>query len=228
MELPARFGPLRLASWASFVSFGVASVLCAACESSGASDAPRPATTVKAHPAFALPNTPEMRTTPEPSAIRTNDAPPPPRRDKKDWQANCMIQRACSPETKELPPCDAQLPQRPWVDVVTEGNGVLGKEVVVSGTLGLSLIKKTGSGACAPGACCHKLEMQLVLVGEPTGSLPLRGFTCSGDDSVLCCSVPAEGQAVIAKGRLQKQAAGSSQWQLSEPTLCVIDNTAKH
>jgi hypothetical protein len=99
---------------------------------------------------------------------------------------------------------------------------------VVSGTLGLSLIKKTGPGTCAPGACCNKLEMQLVLVGEPSGSLPLRGFTCSGDDSVLCCSVPAEGQAVVAKGRLQKQPADTSKWQLSDPTLCRVDNTPKH
>jgi len=227
MKFPALFGPLRSPSSARLASLSTACVLCFGCESSGAADAPRPVATVKAHPAFTVPKTAEMRADIEPSAVRLNTPPPKPR-DKKDWQANCLIQRPCTQETKQLPTCDAQAAQRPWVDVVTEGNVLVGKEVEVSGTLGLSLIKKTGSGTCAPGACCHRLEMQIVLVGEPTGSLPLRGLTCSGDDSVLCCSVPAEGQAVVAKGRLQKAAAGGNQWQLSEPTLCLIDNSPKH
>jgi hypothetical protein len=212
---------------ARFAPLGAAWVLCLGCESSGRSDAPRPVATVKAHPAFALPKTPEMLPDPEPSAVHA-DAPAPKKRDKKDWQASCMIQRACVPETKEMPTCEANVLQRPWVDVVSEGDALLGKEVVVSGTLGLSLIKKTGSGACAPGACCHTLEMQIVLVGEPSGSLPLRGLTCSGDDSALCCSVPAEGQAVVARGHLQKGPGGVSKWQLSEPALCLIDNTPRH
>jgi hypothetical protein len=228
MTKPPPLGPLRSPSWAKVASLGVACVLCFGCESSGAADMPKPATTVKAHPAFAVRSTPEMRAEPEPSAARRGDTPPPKQREKKDWQASCRIQRACAPETKAIPTCDAQVPQRPWVDAVTEGNALLGKEVAVSGTLGLSLIKKTGSGTCAPGACCHTLDMQIVLVGEPTGSLPLRGLTCSGDDSALCCSVPAEGQAVVAKGRLQKAAGSGSQWQLSEPSLCLIDNTPKH
>ncbi|HKO54011.1 MAG TPA: hypothetical protein VJV79_40160 [Polyangiaceae bacterium] len=229
MKLPALFAPLRSSGWGKLTSLSAAAVLCFGCESKGAADAPRPARTVKEHPAFALPKTPEMRADPEPSAFAAADAQrqkPPAKKDKKDWQASCKIQTACAPETQPIPTCDAQVPQRPWVDVVTEGDAVLDKEVVVSGTLGLSLIKKTGSGTCAPGACCHTLAMQIVLVGEPNGSLPLRGLTCSGDDSVLCCSVPAEGQAVVARGRLQK--AGAGKWQLSEPTLCAIDNTPRH
>jgi hypothetical protein len=225
MKSSALFGPLRSRSWALLTSLGAVCALSVGCESSGASDAPRPATTVKAHPAFPMRKTPEMRAEPEPSAVRVNDAAPP-KRDKKDWQANCKIQRACTPEAKHIPTCDANESQRPWVDAVTEGDALAGKEVVVSGTLGLSLIKKTGAGACAPGACCHTLEMQIVLVGEPSGSLPLLGLTCSGDDSALCCSVPADGQAVVAKGRLQKAAAGK--WQLKDPALCVVDNTPKH
>ena len=206
-----------------------AALLCFGCDSSGTSASPRLASSVKAHPAFAMPKTPEMLPASEPTAHPIDDAPRPKPRDKKDWQANCLIQRACVPETKQLPSCDAQVTQRPWIDVVSEGDALLGKEVEVSGTLGLSLIKKTGSGACAPGVCCHKLDMQIVLVGEPTGSLPLRGLTCSGDDSVLCCSVPTEGQAVVARGRLQRAGTGGvNKWQLSEPTLCLIDNTPRH
>lgn len=229
MKLPALFAPPHTRSFATLAPLGAAFVLCLGCESSGAADAPRPTATVKEHPAFALPKTSDMLADPEPSAARVNDARPPRLpREKKDWQPNCKIQKGCSPEAKEIPICEAHALERPWVDVVSEGDAVLGKEVEVSGTLGLSLLKKTGSGACAPGACCHTLEMQLVLVGEPTGSLPLRGLTCSGDDSALCCSVPADGQAVIARGRLQKAATGGSKWQLESPTLCLIDHTPRH
>jgi hypothetical protein len=180
------------------------------------------------HPAFTVPKTLEMLPEPEPSARHADAKPPLPKRDKKDWQASCKIQKGCEPGPQELPICEAEVPQRPWVDVVTEGDVLVGKEVVVSGTLGLSLIKKTGSGTCAPGVCCHTLDMQIVLIGEPTGSLPLRGLTCSGDDSTLCCKVPADGQAVVARGLLRKAPAGVSKWQLDKPTLCLIDNTPKH
>jgi len=209
--------------------FSLLCLLCLSCESSRASEAPRPASSVKPHPAFDVPKTPDMLTVAETSLARIDHAPRPKPRAKQDWQADCMIQQACTPEPKPIPTCDARVPQRPWVDVVTQSDVFLGKEVEVSGTLGLSLIKKTGSGVCAPGACCHELRMQIVLVGEPTGSLPLRGLTCSGDDSLLCCSVPTEGQAVVARGRLQKAPAGSgSKWQLLDPTLCLIDDTPRH
>ena len=215
-------------SWAKLALLCTAAWQCFACDSSGASAAARPASTVKPHPAFAVPKTAEMRPDPEPAAVRADVTPHAKPRDKKDWQANCRIQKGCLPEPQTIPTCDAHVAQRPWVDLVTEGDALLGKEVAVSGTIGLSLLKKTGSGVCAKGACCHTLEMQIVLVGEPTGSLPLHGLGCSGDDSALCCSVPAEGQSVVARGRLQKVATGASKWQLDDPTLCLIDNTPQH
>jgi len=229
MKLPALFPRLRSPRSAKLARLAMAAGLCLGCESTGAADAPRPVASVRLHPAFSTPKTLEMRADPEPSAARLDAPRPQPKpRDKKDWQANCKIQRACTPEPKDIPTCEAHVPQRPWVDVISEGDAVLGKAVEVSGTLGLSLIKKTGPAKCAPGACCHALEMQLVLVGEPSGSLPLLGLTCSGDDSTLCCSVPAEGQAVVARGRLEKGTGGGGKWQLREPTLCLIDNTPRH
>lgn len=231
MKLLARSALRHALDWTVLAYSSATCVLCLACESNGASVAPHPAVSSKMHPAFSVPKTPEMLPDPEPSALRA-DTPTPAKpaksRDKKDWQANCKIQKACVPEAKEIPTCNPHVTQRPWVDVVTEGDAVIGKEVDASGTLGLSLIKKTGSGECAPGACCHTLDMQIVLVGEPTGSLLLRGLTCSGDDSALCCSVPAEGQSVVAHGRLRKIDTGVSRWQLEDPSLCLIDNTPRH
>jgi len=226
MKLLAALARARSRRWAAFACLSAAPLLCLGCESAGATDAARPTSKVKVHPEFPVPKTPEMAADPEPSVRRVDDVPKPKPREKKDWQANCMIQRAC--ETGAIPTCDPQVPQRPWVDVVTQGEALVGKEVFVSGTLGLSLRKKTGSGTCTPGVCCHTLDMQIVLVGEPAGSLPLRGLTCAGDDSALCCSVPAEGQAVVARGHLQKGPASGSKWQLSEPSLCLIDNTPRH
>jgi len=205
-------------------------MLCFGCESSsGASVAPRPAASVKAHPAFSVPKTAEMLADSDSAAVPPQQpmpSKPGKSRDKKDWAQNCKIQRPCAPQAKELPTCDAQQTERPWIDVVTEGDAVVGKEVEVSGTLGLTLLKKSGPAECAAGACCHALDMQIVLVGEPTGSLPLRGLTCSGDDSILCCSVPTEGQSVLARGRLRRLSA--NQWQLDDPSLCVVDHTRRH
>ncbi|HET7542592.1 MAG TPA: hypothetical protein VFK05_22130 [Polyangiaceae bacterium] len=231
MKSLARSVAARSLDFCELALLGAVYLLCSACESSSRADPPRPSATAEVHPPFPLPKTPEMLAEPVPNAVllaKAAPGQPQKSRDKKDWQANCKIQQPCSPEPRELPTCDAQAVQRPWVDAVTEGDALIGKEVSVSGTVGLSLIKKTGSGTCAPGACCHTLEMQIVLVGEPTGSLPLHGLTCSGDDSTLCCSVPAEGQSVIARGRLQKLTSGVSKWQLNDPTLCVIDNTPRH
>jgi len=175
-----------------------------------------------------MPKTPEMLPEPAPSERHVEDAPKAPPRDKKDWAANCKIQKGCSPEPKLLATCDASVSQRPWVDVVTQADVFLGKEVSASGTVGLTLIKKTGSGACTPGTCCHTLEMQIVLVGEPAGSLPLVGLTCSGDDSAMCCAVPADGQAVVARGILKKAPGAPGKWQLEKPELCQIDNSPNH
>jgi len=226
MTYPALFALPRAPRWARFTGLGAACLLSLGCESHGASEPARPK--VKEHPAFAIPKTPEMMAEPAPSERRVAEAPTPPPRDKKDWAANCKIQKGCSPEPKILPACDADLMQRPWVDVVSQADVFLGKEVAASGTIGLSLIKKTGAGACKPGTCCHTLEMQIVLVGEPAGSLPLIGLTCSGDDSTMCCAVPADGQAVVARGTLKKAPGGPGKWQLEKPDLCLIDNSPKH
>ena len=227
MKLPALFSLFGASRSVQLASLAVAGGLGLGCESTDASDNPRPVATAKPHPAFPTPNTQEMRSDPEPSQVRADPPPPPKPRDKKDWDASCMIQRACSPEPKEIPFCDANAPQKPWSEAAAEGDALLGKAIAVSGTLGLSLTNKTGAGKCAPGVCCHKLDMQIVLVSEPGGSLPLRGLTCSGDDSTLCCRVPAEGQAVIATGKLEK-AGGASKWQLAGAKLCLIDTTPRH
>jgi hypothetical protein len=228
MKSLALWARLRARHRTTLAQFATAWALCLGCESKGATDGARPAAPVKVHPPFAVPKTAEMLPELQPQAASGEHTLPSKPRDKKDWQANCKIQRACSPESQSIAVCDPGVPQRPWVDVVSEGDVVLERDVAVSGTIGLSLLKKTGSGPCAPGACCHTLEMQIVLVGEPTGSLPLRGLTCSGDDSILCCSVPTEGQAVVARGRLQKAPGVGSKWQLANPTLCLLDNTPRH
>src|SRR3954469_782400 len=132
MKLPALCAPARSLDWATLASLSAACALCFACDSNGSSAAARPAPSIKAHPAFSVPKTAEMLPDVDSPALRVNDplpAKPLKSRDKKDWQANCKIQRPCVPETKNIPSCEAQVSQRPWVDVVSEGDAVLGKEV---------------------------------------------------------------------------------------------------
>lgn len=95
----------------------------------------------------------------------------------------------------------------------------------VSGPLGLApAAPSANSGPCARGVCCHTLRLRLALDGTPL-SLPLQGFGCSGDDSKLCCAVPAEGQTVIAHGRLVKTKLSSGPpWQLEGVSLCVPES----
>jgi hypothetical protein len=54
--------------------------------------------------------------------------------------------------------------------------------------------------------------------GEPPLSL-LDGYECSGDESRLCCDLPAFGQTVVARGMLWRH----NGWRLQDLTICEVD-----
>jgi len=102
---------------------------------------------------------------------------------------------------------------------VGDADSLVGKVIEVKGGLGL-----TGSNAlsrvCAPGECCHSLRFGMVLEGREVLFFP--SLTCAGDDSKVCCSMPAEGQVVMAHGKLERaKGPGIVKWQIRNPTLCV-------
>jgi hypothetical protein len=58
----------------------------------------------------------------------------------------------------------------------------------------------------------------VIAIGGTEVKLLLENMVCHGDDSRLCCGVPAYGQPVVATGRLRER---DGTWSLHEPTLCV-------
>jgi hypothetical protein len=140
---------------------------------------------------------------------------------KVAWRASCQVNRECAGKQRPLPVCAAPRPKFTWSDVQHDAESMLGKEVETVGNLGVTPSAPIKGGACKPGECCHSLRFAMVVDGSPT-ALPLAGYSCSGDDSKLCCTVENEGQEVVAKGRLAKAPAGSiAKWQLLDASLCT-------
>lgn len=137
------------------------------------------------------------------------------------WNASCQANRECKTAPLPLSACEGPRPKFTWSDVQHDGATMLGKEVSVMGNLGMTPNKAPKPGKCAPGECCHALSFTLVVDGSPSALL-LDGLTCTGDDSKLCCTVPADGQEVIAKGRLKNAPKGSAaKYQLADAKLCL-------
>ncbi len=139
----------------------------------------------------------------------------------KTWNATCQVHRKCA-EPPPLPDCKSTVIAHEWGELEYDADKAAGQIIEVEGPLALSPVHPAGKQKCAPGVCCHTLDMNIVLDGRPN-ALALPGFTCHGDDSSLCCKVPANGQMVTAKGKLQKAPPGSPlKWQLTQATFCTV------
>jgi hypothetical protein len=111
-----------------------------------------------------------------------------------------------------------------------------GERISVRGVLGLDSPSSTFA-AChqtAPGItdCCNMASAE-VFVGALPNGVRLDRLACYGDDSRLCCPVPAFGQVVVATGRIMKEtdpfllASGDRLW-LADATLCTEARPAGH
>lgn len=103
---------------------------------------------------------------------------------------------------------------------------VMGNFVVGPGSMTLMGCSRWAPGETeppdAPQACCNGSWAPLGLVSEGF-ALRLEDLECQGDDSRLCCSAPATGQAIVATGRLEWDGRGEGGWMLREPKLCSLD-----
>jgi hypothetical protein len=112
----------------------------------------------------------------------------------------------------------------------------VGQLVRVRGLLGVVGLHKTEKQCGQPNGCCNLSRGPVVLVvlgrgGEDWPSsagiaLWLAGLQCSGDDSMTCCDVPADGRTVIAEGRLRPGwapdgAGAEGGWTMLGVKLCV-------
>jgi hypothetical protein len=137
------------------------------------------------------------------------------------WPASCQVHRKCAKEPLVIPNCEPGVVAEEWGQLEYNADKHLGQMVVVEGPLALTPASPPSPGKCAPNECCHSLHMNLVLDGRPD-AVALPGFTCHGDDSALCCDVPANGQVVNVRGKVQKAPASSGlKFQLANASFCI-------
>ena len=78
-----------------------------------------------------------------------------------------------------------------------------------------------GWGPCGS-PCCRENASGAIVVGvtdvDADGVLALAGDGCRGDDSRLCCPLPAHGQLVRVEGTLVR--SGARHYQLQSPQIC--------
>ena len=78
-----------------------------------------------------------------------------------------------------------------------------------------------GWGPCGS-PCCRENASGAMVVGvtdvDADGVLALAGDGCHGDDSRLCCPLPAHGQLVRVEGTLVR--SGPRHYQLKSPQIC--------
>jgi hypothetical protein len=141
------------------------------------------------------------------------------------WQAECRIHRAC-PRTPALPPCSEPLSALDSIAADELG----GRPVILRGELSLGL----GFGtlvACSSKQrsrpCCNGASRPAILVvgGTP---VELNGLGCGGDESRVCCGVPAFGQRLVASGYLGYTGDYEPQWLLRDASLCLEAAANKH
>jgi hypothetical protein len=136
---------------------------------------------------------------------------------------NCQVHRACKAFVP-LKPCEAGIEP---IEASAFGAFVpraLGERVSVRGPLGLSLSRSAFVACNQQFRCCSPTTIEAFLGRVPDG-VRLEGLTCYGDESRLCCPVPAFGQVVVATGRVLNETSGSvlahgGRFMLADPILC--------
>ena len=144
------------------------------------------------------------------------------------WASNCQARRAC-PTARALGPCAPGLPRPVDVETLADAAPVAeGETLAVRGPLGLAIRMSTARGCRQDSGdvrCCQHVGLS-AFVGSPPRAVKLAGLGCDGDESRLCCDVPAFGERVVAVGRLVPEhdpaaVASGVRWALAEPLLCV-------
>ena len=137
---------------------------------------------------------------------------------------NCQVHRACKPFAP-LKPCVAGIEP---VDASALGTFVpraVGERVSVRGPLGLTLSQSAFVACNQQFRCCSPTQIEVFVGGVPDG-VRLEGLRCNGDESRLCCPMPAFGEVVVATGRIVNETSGTvlahgGRFMLADPILCT-------
>lgn len=130
--------------------------------------------------------------------------------DGNEWPEHCRVRRKCPP----VEPLKRCIRPMAAVDAFHLGEVREGDRVVVRGPLWIGGTRSTTAAICAPNECCNVVDASVAVGALILGEEP----RCFGDNSGVCCSVPAFGQNVIATGVIRPI---FSRWTLVSPNLCV-------
>lgn len=122
----------------------------------------------------------------------------------------CMKERGC-PTFAVLPKCEPGLQTKPLAEVLENRNQLLGQKLSVRGPLHQSA-GCTEKGCPDDYPCCNHCrgEISLGKVSSTYTYLSLKNsdaavaesFVCQGDDTLVCCQYPADGEEVVVTGTL--------------------------
>jgi hypothetical protein len=140
----------------------------------------------------------------------------------RDWPKGCKIWSACAP-APTLKPCAPDLQARDARTITQAAPGAPGDIVAVRGPLVLHFAQKDAVGCDHAVQCCHHVSIN-TFVGEPPNGVFLAPYGCFGDESRRCCTAPAFGQEVVARGKLRElggRGRGGAFWALTGAELCL-------
>jgi hypothetical protein len=149
------------------------------------------------------------------------------------WEDKCQIHQPCTVVAAQLPRCTDGSEAKDWSEVDASKLG--GQPVSVRGPLvGSRRIDESDraripAGITLPSEACGGpvTAYAPIVIGAPHQELALESLGCRGDDSRLCCNVPAYGQTVVATGRLVDEQGLLGRYELHDAKLCVEEKPSR-
>lgn len=140
------------------------------------------------------------------------------------WPKECLVHRACATSPPPLPACSGPAHASEWEKLRTRAASLVGTRITVRGPLAVG----PPSSECHRRTCCDSVSARFLVVGasdlDAGGMLLLAGPSCSGDDSRLCCTLPAYGQQVRVEGLLTRWEGGN--YVVRSPQICQVPSVS--
>src|SRR6266542_3916052 len=136
------------------------------------------------------------------------------------WKPNCLARKECVVKMIDLAPCAAE--RIAHLTELDQPERLEGQTVSVRGPLLVNGDVTMTLVLCVAEECCNRAWSALILGAN--GGLRLRGPQCGGDESRLCCPLPAFGQQVVATGTLVRDSESlpsEKRWSLQKFELCL-------